>query len=297
MSIPASETRCTFLYVDGRRCRMERMDGHPYLCRYHWEKGQEANDAIVFASQLIEPGQQLTDPQAAGASLTGLFRMLATGRIQPRQAAVMAYLCQLSMQVFPHIERRRQSAEEARGETSPVFDTIQKGSFEESVVMNMLSYLRGREDRDAPLPADPTGNGHSPEPPPPGSIAMPGSSLVLPPPLEPSTEMDGEPPPSTAQECATPPGPRLVERKADSTQSAEGHTPPYGLTPEEEARLTEAGRPLPEEDLQRRVDSEVIRRREERAREFGPPVLTPVSHMTDAQLEALHIKRDRKKVH
>lgn len=243
MPFPKDTDRCTFTYVDGRRCRMQKIETHPYLCFYHWQRGQEANDAVVFASQLLEENQQLDSPTAVVGVLSGVFRLLAQGRLQARQAATMAYVCQLVLQALPQAEKQQRAAAEARGTPSELYNTIQKGSFEEDLFLNLRDIFLGNEtdktrvmgDRlEQMQPGQPSSAPAADEDAAvePGSIRVPGTCITLPPPLERETE-------------PTPP------------------SPPYGLTPEMERQLTEAGRGIPEEDLQRR---------EERGREFGPPI-------------------------
>jgi hypothetical protein len=45
---------CSFMFVDGRHCRIPRQLGHPYLCAFHARKeaqklaGQEAGKDIAY---------------------------------------------------------------------------------------------------------------------------------------------------------------------------------------------------------------------------------------------------------
>ena len=274
MPFPKEDERCTFTYVDGRRCRMCKIETHPYLCFYHWQRGQQANDAIVFASQLLEPGQQLNSPSAVANVLTGVFRLLAQGRLQARQAATLAYISQLVIQLLPHIQREQQATATARGETSDAFDTIQKDSFEEDMIKRMLSVFRGEDGEDdsakktppAPDPLFTSSAALDDEEPASDSIPVPGTSISLPAPLrrEPQRE------PADPAACAS--AGAATEPPA---------SPPYGLTPQIEAQFQEAGRPTPEEELQRR---------EERARDFGPPFLVTTASQR-AELDGRKKKR------
>ena len=155
MSIPANHERCTFLYADGRRCRMLRSPRHPYLCQDHWERGQRANDAIVFASQILKPGEELTSPLIVARALTNVFRLFAAGRISSRDASTMAYINALVVPLLPQLERQQKAAARAAAKTTDVFDTIQKDSFEEDVIKNALALLRGdpEEPGDSPAPS------------------------------------------------------------------------------------------------------------------------------------------------
>lgn len=244
MPYPKEEDRCTFTYVDGRRCRMQKIETHPYLCFYHWQRGQEANDAVVFASQLLEENHQLNSPAAVIGVLSGVFRLLAQGRLQARQAATLAYVCQLVLQALPQAEKQQRADAQVRGETTDIFDTIQKGSFEEDYVKRVLNNLRGHREEELPPAAT------SPE--------MTASSALT---SEPDAEPEGIRVPGTALTLPLP-----LEPACD---------------PPEERQLAEAGCMTPEDELQRR---------EERAREFGAPVL-----MTSASEKAPMHSANRKR--
>jgi len=273
MPYPIEEDRCTFTYIDGRRCRMQKIETHPYLCYYHWQRGQQANDAVVFASQLLNENQQLNSPAAVIDVLSGVFRLLAQGRLETRQAATMAYVCQLALQALPQAEKQQRAVAEARGETTDLFDTIQKGSFEEDYVKRMLNNLRGKREESLPAAAtNPETTASSaltsePDADPEG-VRVPGTLLTLPPPLERAYQ-----PPASggSQERGNTCGEGATVRRASRN----------GLAPEEDRQLAEAGRMTPEEALQRR---------EERAREFGPPILVTTASER-AELDRLKKKR------
>lgn len=375
MPMPKNEDRCTFIYRDGRRCRMSKIENHPYLCFHHWQRGQNANDALVFASQLLPEGQQLTTATTIAAALTCIFRLISQGRLETRQAGILAYICQQASQILPRLQQETEAAADARGETSPVFDTIEKGSFEEDYIMRTLAELRGSDHKsrgrwipfsddeqpadEQPVPSPSHTSNSAPSPAPssaqptagangthatelsaafpssaqattaneddllPGSIPIPGSTLYLPPPLEPEVHPHpnaisnsaacGADLPAGTPSAAADTG-DLQARNPAALSDLDHYTPtapnsrsPAGVSA---IRATEPARTQPLDglpdspaqavqgdpnDLQGDADSlaaaavsgpaqpppiaseeELRLRREARAREFGPPILTPL---------------------
>lgn len=300
MPMPKNEDRCTFTYADGRRCRMCKIETHPYLCFYHWQRGQNANDAVVFASQLLPEGQQLNTAATIATVLTGVFRLAAQSRLEARQAGTLAYICQLAIQVLPHLQREAQAAEQARSETSPIFDTIQKGSFEENYLMRALNQLRGKDykskakwvplsddEQAAESPAQTSeALGASPRPqttdepePIAGAIPIPGTSLSLPPPLQREPQQSPEPLPHSASlnVAVAPPAAANLHRALETDCSGD-------LVASELARTSDLASPdgsdpfsesPPDQPCPITPEEELLKRREQRARDFGPPILTP----------------------
>jgi len=92
---------CSFTFVDGRRCRMPRRDGHPYLCAFHARK-----EAQALAGQ--ELGQEIAYHLSASyvsacdlsSALGRLFSAVAQGQIKPKTASTLAYLGQTLVQTL-----------------------------------------------------------------------------------------------------------------------------------------------------------------------------------------------------
>ena len=94
MSAIRSEDRaslCSFTFVDGRRCRIPRRHGHPYLCTFHARK-----EAKIFAGEKVgeEIARYLSGEHVpAGNLCSALGRLFAAlahlGRslVQARQLA------------------------------------------------------------------------------------------------------------------------------------------------------------------------------------------------------------------
>jgi hypothetical protein len=88
MSTNRSEDRaslCSFTFVDGRRCRMPRRAGHPYLWAFHARKeaqalaGQQAAEEIAYHLS----GSYVSACDLSSA-LGRLFSAVAQGQINPK---------------------------------------------------------------------------------------------------------------------------------------------------------------------------------------------------------------------
>src|SRR6266446_7691988 len=90
---------CSFMFVDGRHCRIPRQLGHPYLCAFHARKeaqklaGQEAGKDIAY--HLSGSFVSACDLSSA---LGRLFSAVAQGHVKPKTASTLAYLGQTLVQ-------------------------------------------------------------------------------------------------------------------------------------------------------------------------------------------------------
>ena len=97
---------CSFMFVDGRYCRIPRRDGHPYLCAFHARKeaqalaGQEAGEDIAYHLS----GSYLSACDLSSA-LGRLFSAVAQGQVKPKTASTLAYLGQTLVQTL-HLAQR-----------------------------------------------------------------------------------------------------------------------------------------------------------------------------------------------
>jgi len=93
---------CSFMFVDGRRCRIPRQVGHPYLCAFHARKdaqalaGQEAGEEIAYHLS----GSYVSACDLSSA-LGRLFSAVAQGQVKPKTASTLAYLGQTLVQALP----------------------------------------------------------------------------------------------------------------------------------------------------------------------------------------------------
>ena len=90
---------CSFTFIDGRRCRMPRRAGHPFLCAFHARKeaqalaGQQAAEEIAYHLS----GSYVSACDLSSA-LGRLFSAVAQGQIKPKTASTLAYLAQTIVQ-------------------------------------------------------------------------------------------------------------------------------------------------------------------------------------------------------
>src|SRR5260370_25408107 len=93
---------CSFMFVDGRHCRIPRRVDHPYLCAFHARKeaqslaGQEAGKDIAY--HLSGSFVSACDLSSA---LGRLFSAVAQGHVKPKTASTLAYLGQTLVQILP----------------------------------------------------------------------------------------------------------------------------------------------------------------------------------------------------
>jgi hypothetical protein len=93
---------CSFMFVDGRYCRIPRQSGNPYLCAFHARKeaqalaGQAAGKDIAY--HLSGSFVSACDLSSA---LGRLFSAVAQGQVKPKTASTLAYLGQTLVQALP----------------------------------------------------------------------------------------------------------------------------------------------------------------------------------------------------
>jgi hypothetical protein len=93
---------CSFMFVDGRHCRIPRRVDHPYLCAFHARKeaqslaGQAAGKDIAY--HLSGSFVSACDLSSA---LGRLFSAVAQGHVKPKTASTLAYLGQTLVQILP----------------------------------------------------------------------------------------------------------------------------------------------------------------------------------------------------
>ena len=92
---------CSFMFVDGRYCRIPRRDGHPYLCAFHARKeaqavaGERAGEDIAYHLS----GRYVSACDLSSA-LGRLFSAVAQGQVKPKTASTLAYLGQTLVQTL-----------------------------------------------------------------------------------------------------------------------------------------------------------------------------------------------------
>ena len=92
---------CSFSFVDGRRCRMPRRAGHPYLCAFHARKEAQA---LAREQAAEEIAYHLSAGYVSACDLSSalgrLFSAVALGHMKPKAASTLAYLGQTMVQTL-----------------------------------------------------------------------------------------------------------------------------------------------------------------------------------------------------
>ncbi len=99
--------RCQHTSANGRRCRMLRMNDHPSLCLQHQRQQQLQTETApeTVAAELLGSIEDFQTAAAVNQTLGRLFALTAADRIPPRNAAILAYICQLLLNTLPAVER------------------------------------------------------------------------------------------------------------------------------------------------------------------------------------------------
>jgi hypothetical protein len=105
MSKTPSENRCQQTTSSGRRCRSPHSAAHPSLCSYHArEESQKNNSPLALAVDLLGPIHDFRTATSVNHVLGKLLVLLASDRVPPRNAAVLAYICQLLLQSLSDVK-------------------------------------------------------------------------------------------------------------------------------------------------------------------------------------------------
>jgi hypothetical protein len=98
--------RCIFFFADGRRCSMERLSDTEQLCRYHFEQKHTDEKAVRSGRKLVgsKPGA-LETAIGINHTLENILRAVAERRIPAKDAATIAYICQLLLTSIPLMQK------------------------------------------------------------------------------------------------------------------------------------------------------------------------------------------------
>lgn len=112
MPITPEDKRCWHVTLDGKRCRMDKLEQHPSLCYYHWEREQQMADAMKFSAQVVPPRARLNTARGINRVLGNVLKALSQGKIPARSAAGMAYIGQLLLLSLPYLQKERAQRQE-----------------------------------------------------------------------------------------------------------------------------------------------------------------------------------------
>jgi len=116
MKAQNDESRCSFTYRDGRRCRMLISREHPSLCVFHYEQQRKAEGVATRPRRLLTTAGALDNRRAIRRSLKRVVRDLVDGRLSSNQARVLAELGRLLL-VYTHPAGKRSRKGVAQGLT------------------------------------------------------------------------------------------------------------------------------------------------------------------------------------
>ena len=102
---PASENRCAYLFLDGRRCRMLRKPGHPSLCAFHAREERQHLETEKLADEFASLSGKYVTALDVNHVLGKVFDAFAHKRINARTANTFGYLGQLLLQSMPQVQR------------------------------------------------------------------------------------------------------------------------------------------------------------------------------------------------
>ncbi len=93
---------CSFMFVDGRRCRIPRQLGHPYLCAFHARKDAQALAGEAAGKDIAyHLSGSFVSACDLSSALGRLFSAVAQGQVKPKTASTLAYLGQTLVQILP----------------------------------------------------------------------------------------------------------------------------------------------------------------------------------------------------
>ena len=102
-------SRCEFIFADGRRCRRLRLAPGAAHCGFHARRHAQDEQFARAAAEIVGAEGALQTPEGVHKALTNVFCNLARGLISTRSAAVLGYLGQLMLVYCPSLERMMHS--------------------------------------------------------------------------------------------------------------------------------------------------------------------------------------------
>ena len=126
-------TRCHYRDSGGRRCRMPREKGHPSFCSRHASAaalarqqsgGSNSTTAADLTPDLLGPINDFRTNTAINYTLGRLLILKAADQISARDAATMAYICQLLLQSVPGVRKEMRWSQGAGPEDADLRSVI-----------------------------------------------------------------------------------------------------------------------------------------------------------------------------
>ena len=93
---------CSFLFADGRQCRMLKKNKTSQFCYFHQRHADEIDDAIEAGQQIASClTSDFVSNCSLNASLSRLYISVARGDYDVKTARTLAYLAQLMSKTLP----------------------------------------------------------------------------------------------------------------------------------------------------------------------------------------------------
>ncbi len=91
--------------------------GHDSLCPHHLHrlKAERAKNDQAVAAELLGSIEDFSSPDSVNLFLGNLLTQLVHKRIDRRDAIAQAYICQLLLNTFPHMQREFDAQKDAEG--------------------------------------------------------------------------------------------------------------------------------------------------------------------------------------
>src|SRR3984893_14166657 len=100
-----NSARCTHLFPNGRRCRLNATSANPIFCPAHAPLPANQHDAVEIASTLTANLDDFTSAAQINDFLARLLLLLAQDKISTRRAAVLAYITNQLLRTLPAIAK------------------------------------------------------------------------------------------------------------------------------------------------------------------------------------------------
>ncbi len=101
---PKADDRCQHTTVNGRRCRMPRMNRDTPLCVSHRRSQKQLLNTQTLGAELLGSFDDFKTANAVNDALGKLFGLMARNQISPRNAAILAYIGQLLLNSLPVVK-------------------------------------------------------------------------------------------------------------------------------------------------------------------------------------------------
>jgi len=115
---------CTFIFKDGRKCRALKMPTR-HVCIEHWQHDGQFEQDEAALIELAAVSRTLDSRRGVRKALATLWRLIATDRIPPRKASLLAYTGQLLLSSMGAV--RAEAAEPAGKESAEPADKVWAG--------------------------------------------------------------------------------------------------------------------------------------------------------------------------